>query len=334
MPKMSTQTQGNGGNQGDCIRTALDGLQVGPRTTFKKLTVFPLLKATAVTPAYLTLAEALAEGLLRVTEVSRSGSVPELHVVNRSDRPVFLLDGEELIGAKQNRVVNLSILVPAKTELNIPVSCVEMGRWAYRTPEFGASPQAMYATGRAHKLERVTASLRGGARTGDQGEVWAGIAERSAMMDVASLTRAMSDVYDQYAKSIDEYVAAFQASDDQVGALFAIGPRIYGFELFDAPATMRAYLEKLVRSYALDALGMRDVAEEPPAIESAQQLLESAAQAPSETYPALGLGVDVRVREEKVVGAGLLWQEHLVHLNAFTEATAYRAPRQRPEAES
>jgi hypothetical protein len=97
---------------------------------------------------------------------------------------------------------------------------------------------------------------------------------------------------------------------------------------------MRAYLEKLVRSYALDALGMRDLAEEQPAAESAQQLLESAAQAASETYPALGLGVDVRVREEKVVGAGLLWQEHMVHLNAFTDATAYRAPRPRREAES
>jgi ARG/rhodanese/phosphatase superfamily protein len=333
MPEMSTQNFGNGGNQGDFVRNALDGLQVGPRTTFKKLTVFPLFKATSVTPAYLTLAEALAEGLLRVTEVSQSGSVPELHVVNSSDRPVFLLDGEELIGAKQNRVVNLSILVPAKTELNIPVSCVESGRWSYRSPEFEASPHAMYASGRARKLSRVTGSLRDGARTGDQHDVWAGIEEQSAMMAVSSPTHAMSDMYDQYATSIDEYVAAFQASDDQVGALFAIGPRIYGFELFDAPATMRAYLEKLVRSYAIDALAMRNVADEPPAAESAQQLLESAAQAASETYPALGLGVDVRVREKKVVGAGLLWQEHMVHLNAFTDATAYRAPRRR-EAES
>jgi hypothetical protein len=329
MPETAIHNFGNGGNQGDFIRNALDGLHVGPRTTFKKLTLFPLLKRTTVTPAYLTLAEALAEGRLRVTEVSNSGSVPELHVVNSSDRPVFLLDGEELIGAKQNRVVNLSILVPAKTELNIPVSCVEAGRWRYRTPEFGASPQAMHASSRARKLSRVSGSLRFGARTGDQRDVWAGLAEQASLMRVDSPTGAMSDMYDQYATSIDEYVAAFQASDDQVGALFAIGPRIYGFELFDAPATMRAYLEKLVRSYALDALGMQDVADEPPAAESAEQLLESAAQAASETYPALGLGVDVRVHEEKVVGAGLHWQEHLVHLNAFTDATAHRAPRPR-----
>jgi hypothetical protein len=191
----------------------------------------------------------------------------------------------------------------------------------------------MYSSGRARKLERVSASMRGlGARSGDQHDVWAGIADQSALMSVSSPTSAMSDMYDQYAKSIDEYATAFQVSDDQVGALFAIGSRIHGFELFDSPATMRAYLEKLVRSYALDALGMHDVVDEPPTVEGVQQLLDSAAQATSETYRAVGLGVDVRVREEKVVGAGLHWQEHMVHLNAFTDATAYRAPRQRPGA--
>jgi hypothetical protein len=333
MSAMSMHKIGNGGNPGEFIRDAIGGLKLGPPTTFKKLTVFPLLKASSVAPLYLTLAEAIAEGVLRITEVSTQGSVPELRVINTSDRPVFLLDGEELIGAKQNRVINLDILVPAKTELNIPVSCVEMGRWTYRSPEFSSSPHAMYATGRARKLSRVSGSLRRGAPSGDQADVWEGIEATAMLMSVASPARAMSDIYDQHAPSIDEYVAAFETSDDQIGALFAIGSRIYGFDLFDSAATMRVYREKLVRSYALDALAMQDVADEPPTLESAQRLLESTAQAPSESYPALGLGLDVRVhdekREEQLVGAGLLWHEHMVHLNAFTDATAYRAPRPR-----
>ncbi len=333
MPETSTQQVGNGGNPGDFVRDALAGLKVGPRITFEKLTVFPLLKATTETPAYLTLPEALAEGVLRVTEVSHGGSVPELHVVNRSDRPVFILDGEELVGAKQNRVVNLDVLVPERTELNIPVSCVEAGRWDYRSPDFTSSPQTMHAMGRARKLSRVGASLRGtGARSGDQADVWAGIAEHAALLSVSSPTHAHSDMYDQYATSIDDYVKAFETSDDQVGALFAIGPRIFGFDLFDSPSTMRAYREKLVRSYALEAIAMRGAADAPPTVESAQQLLDATAQAASETYPALGLGTDVRVREEKredLVGAGLLWQKHMVHLNAFTDVTATRAERTR-----
>lgn len=339
MPEMTTHTIGNGGNPGDFIRDAIGNVKVGPPTTFKKLTVFPLLRENASSPLYFTLAEAIAEGVLKITEVSHAGSVPELHVINKSDRPVFLLDGEELIGAKQNRIVNLDILVPEKTELNIPVSCVEAGRWTYRSPEFRSSPQGLHASARAGHLSRVGRSLRtSGSRSGDQSAVWADIDEQAMLLEAQSPTHAMSDIYDQYATSIDDYVKAFEVSDDQVGALFAIGPRIYGFDLFDSPSTMRAYREKLVRSYALEAIGTRKVADEAPTVESAQQLLDSTAQAASETYPALGLGVDVRVRDEKgeekekreeLVGAGLLWQEHMVHLNAFTDATAERAQRTR-----
>ena len=72
-----------------------------------------LLRDGAGEPGYLLLDEAVRQGLARVTEVSAAGSVPELKLVNDADRPVLLLDGEELVGAKQNRIVNLSILVPA-----------------------------------------------------------------------------------------------------------------------------------------------------------------------------------------------------------------------------
>jgi hypothetical protein len=41
-------------------------------------------------------------------------------------------DGEQLVGAKQNRILNMTVLVAAETEVTIPVSCVERGRWGYR----------------------------------------------------------------------------------------------------------------------------------------------------------------------------------------------------------
>ncbi len=56
----------------------------------------------------------------RVTEVSEAGSVPFLQVANGADRPLLLLDGEELIGAKQNRILNTTVLVAARTEVTIP----------------------------------------------------------------------------------------------------------------------------------------------------------------------------------------------------------------------
>jgi hypothetical protein len=63
----------------------------------------------------MTLDEALAGGLIEVTEVSQGGAVPELKVVNKSPRMVLILDGEELVRAKQNRIVNTTILIQAKS---------------------------------------------------------------------------------------------------------------------------------------------------------------------------------------------------------------------------
>jgi ARG and Rhodanese-Phosphatase-superfamily-associated Protein domain len=105
------------------VAAFLAGLDVGSCVGSDELTMFPLIAREPREPHYATLSEAVAAGRARVTEISDAGSVPELRIVNDGDLPVLIIDGEELVGAKQNRIVNLTILVPAKTTLTIPVSC-------------------------------------------------------------------------------------------------------------------------------------------------------------------------------------------------------------------
>jgi hypothetical protein len=81
---------------------------------------------------------------------------PELKVVNKSDQKILLVDGEGLVGAKQNRVLNTTILIPPKSETTIPVSCVEHGGWSYRSERFGSQSRSMSANLRNRKSETVT----------------------------------------------------------------------------------------------------------------------------------------------------------------------------------
>mgnify|MGYP007096643363 CR=1 FL=1 len=90
-------------------------LSIGEAQSLRNLTVVPILDVTRSATGWLTLDHAMERGLAEVTEVSEGGSVPQLGFVNRGDAPVFLLDGEELVGAKQNRILNLSLLVPGNT---------------------------------------------------------------------------------------------------------------------------------------------------------------------------------------------------------------------------
>ena len=111
-------------------------LEPGEPQTHENMTVFPIPNPTSGGPRYISLSAALRVQSIVVTEVDQGGSVPELKVINKGDVPVLLLDGEELAGAKQNRVLNTTILVPKMSELIIPVSCTEEGRWSWSSPEF------------------------------------------------------------------------------------------------------------------------------------------------------------------------------------------------------
>jgi hypothetical protein len=117
----------------------LSKLELGELQAFNNMAIIPLFSSVNHAPRYLSLGEALEKGLLTVTEVSQAGAVPELKVSNTSDLPVLLLDGEELAGAKQNRVLNTTILLVENSETIIPVSCTEHGRWDYATPVFAES---------------------------------------------------------------------------------------------------------------------------------------------------------------------------------------------------
>src|SRR5688500_2535637 len=144
------------------IAQTLSAVTLGTPVAYDTITMFPLVgpQTDEREPIYLTLDQALGDGWAEITEISATGSVPELRVINKGAKPVLILDGEELVGAKQNRVVNLASLVPAASKLTIPVSCVEAGRWRARSHAFSSAPRTQYAAGRAKRMSQVTESMK------------------------------------------------------------------------------------------------------------------------------------------------------------------------------
>ena len=113
------------------ISEFLDRMQMSTPQQCRNMTVIPLFHPEPSAIRHLTLQEAIERGLLSITEMHQHGSVPDLKATNLADTPVLLLEGEELVGAKQNRVLNTSVLIKEKSEVVIPVSRTEAGRWAY-----------------------------------------------------------------------------------------------------------------------------------------------------------------------------------------------------------
>jgi ARG and Rhodanese-Phosphatase-superfamily-associated Protein domain len=99
------------------VAQLLATILTGEPVTHGALTVVPPLAPNLDDPDWLTLEE--AGDRARVTEVSEAGSVPFLRVANGADRPLLLLDGEELIGAKQNRILR----GPGSIAQRFPLMC-------------------------------------------------------------------------------------------------------------------------------------------------------------------------------------------------------------------
>ena len=300
------------------LKEELDRVEVGDPLHHRNLTLFPLLRPTTTDMDYLLLEDAIQQGLAKVTELPGGGSVPELRFENTGERPVLLLDGEELVGAKQNRVLNLTILAPAKQNLLIPVSCVEAGRWHMTTPAFRTGTDFMYSRARATRMTHVTESMRTRrTRRSNQAALWDDIAQKAARFDAESPTQAMSAMYDRLELSMEDYVRAFGWQDRQAGMAFAISGQLRGLDLLDHTSTMRRTFAKFVRSYAIDAM---DAPREQTEAASRLQLTEFLAEVAGATtfaQEAVGLGKDLRLISPRVSGAALWASDRFVHVCAF-----------------
>jgi hypothetical protein len=291
---------------------------VGDRQAHGPLAVFPLHVKSAAQeggPRYITLREALADHSARITEVSEGGSVPELSVVNSGDTRILVLDGEELRGAKQNRVLNTSILIGKQSSLVVPVSCTEQGRWSYASTDFAESEMVADRQVRYAMKESTSASLAVGAghRT-DQGRVWSEVGALHARHGTHSDTGAMRDAYETRKRDLDKVLAAFPLVAGQQGMLVLHGARVVGLDLVSRAPQYAELHEKLLRSYAFEAL-VRDG--EPGDRAVADGFLERIAELPGRRYKSPGLGWDVRYEGGGVLGSALTYRDHTVHAAFF-----------------
>ena len=290
----------------------ITNLQLGDPAEHRGVVAAPLFPRHDPVASYVTLDEALPRGL-RITEVDAAGSVPELVVQNPLDERVLLYDGEELVGAKQNRILNVSVLVEAKSALKIPVSCVEQGRWSQSSPSFRSGSHVSHVHLRRLKAEAQAARpMEPGVA---QSHVWGELRERMVDMSVSSRTGASADLYRSRDCDIRALEEAFPIMPGQCGAFFGLGEE-FCVDVISRPDGFARLWPKLRAGYLLDALDRVDGPGTP--VTQIPMYLRWVDEAEAARQPSAGLGEDVRLRGEHVVGSGLELDSELIQLSAFS----------------
>ncbi|MBN1939927.1 MAG: hypothetical protein JW843_10095 [Candidatus Aminicenantes bacterium] len=342
------------------IQKTLIGLKPGGVQTHRNMAIAPVSLGTNGKKGgnsgldYLTMKEALDGGFLAVTEVSEGGSVPNLKAANKGDIAVLLLDGEEVAGAKQNRILNTTILIAGMSEVVIPVSCTEHGRWSYASQAFFDSGIMMEANARRMKHRSVNVSYAGrmGPRA-DQSEVWANVAELSARAQVSSETGSMRDIFERRKEDLDDYLKAFTCEEGRQGLVVFVDGRVVGFDYLSSAKAFAGIFPKLVKSYAMEAMLMDQEARrraahkskgkvsggesnkdggEPgrPMTQAAAQkavdeFFAQAAGCDEKSYDSVGLGKDFRYTGPQMVGSTLAVDDAVIHMAFFRLTEAEKA---------
>lgn len=308
------------------IKKYLTSFDFGKLQHFKNMAVLPLMTSLDDSPEYLILKQALDQHVLVIEEVSQEGRVPELKVINKADTPVLLLDGEELAGAKQNRVLNTTILLEENSETIIPVSCTEQRRWSYQTQEFADSGTVMIPKIRKMKSQTVSQSLQESREfRSDQGTVWTSIEKMSEQTGIHSRTAAMRDVHMAKEKDLDEYLSTFPCLPGQKGLLTFIEGDVVGFDFLSLDRAYALLHPKLVKSYAMEALLQKTPKTEKPGKEKGEEFLKEATRCKEKKYKSIGKGNDHRFEGKKLVGSALKFQKKVIHMAFFSISESEKA---------
>ena len=255
----------------------------------------------------LTLKKGLELNLVAVNECEKS-TVNTLIVVNKAVTPLLLIDGEEVVGGDQNRLVNSTILIAPRKASEIPVSCTERGRWAYKS-EF---KQSDYLA--AFNTRRVKSHAMHEDRS-PQHDIWTSIDELEMRHDFSSPTSSMNENYENKKVNLNEILHSFEIVDGQNGVLIMINGEIKGFELFLNPEIYKEFHEKVLKSYLIDAEVKTTTFT--INIDAAKQVIDDAMNSSFEPKQSKGLENAYGFENSQGIGDIYIYENEIIHWSYF-----------------
>ncbi len=263
-------------------------------------------------PEYMLAEDAISHGTLVIEETSAEGQVPRLRVYNRSDTPVLILEGDILVGGKQNRLCNSTVMVPSYSKLDLPVSCVESRRWRHQSEKFSTSP----STSSLDVLRRLKAGKFGRrSHHSDQQAIWRTIEHVQRQARHSSPTSDHEEVMRIRRRDLRDFLDQNPCPTDAIGVAVIIGAEGYVLDLFDKPATCQHYWRQKIHSAMAVALyGRRQV--QPATIEKLEEDIDELPEISWSSITSIGMGHERRTITRQRSHVTALYVDDIpVHVN-------------------
>jgi hypothetical protein len=297
--------------------------EVGAEQSLGELRISPIIQRHVPGEPFALLHEALAAGAFKVTEQG-SGTVNEVIAHNIGDRPVLVLEGESIVGARQNRVVVMDVLVPPGKSAPVPVGCVERGRWHWTSREFDAA--SLPVEPELRQRTRSDVAFHG---VMSQARLWQDVDAKLASQRVASPTSDYQELVVRRMRDAEASARAITTVPGQVGLIALHDGALVGFDVVGHPDNWASLASRLVPAYALSdrvgggPRGDRSRAPHGIAPRSAEQWLREIAAAEVQLRPSPGMGEQLVLVGEHVTGGGLWFGDRPAHVAVFERQAEY-----------
>lgn len=203
---------------------------------------------------YVSLDEAIEKKKVRITEKGGGAEVNNLYIENLSGDTIIIIPGEIVKGGKQDRIINKDLLLkPRSGKVNLPVYCVESGRW---TSNRASSPGAFsghYNVGSMQLRKVVEKDM-------DQTKVWAKVEEINTKNKTTTSTKTYTalDNSKDFQKKMAEYLAyfggKFSGQGDVIGVVVVSGDTVLGCDMFATGELFQQHYGSLLHSYITEAI--------------------------------------------------------------------------------
>jgi hypothetical protein len=250
--------------------------------------------------------ESMKSGKVKISEV---GNVDTVSLNYSGNSPLFVMDGEEIIGARQNRVFNTSFITERVEEIPVPVSCVEEGRYQgkknFIPSEVIAYPElrSIIASSTTRSLE-ITHSFKA-----DQASIWESVKKTLNTLKKTSKTLSMHDGYENKKETL---FSEFKPDRDTIGLIAYTGKKPLGVDIFGSHYLFKKLSTRIILSYLFGAYGIRGKFSKPDGFFNKLKEIKE-----WKSFEGVGKGKELRYIGNKIVAKASIFKDKPAHISMF-----------------
>lgn len=307
------------------LKDFLNRIEIEDAIVYKNLRLFAVKIKDGVSNTKLkTLTEALQENIIEIKETS---VVANLQFINKSkDSKIIICEGEIVKGGRQNRVINVTMILDEESETIVPTSCVEQGRWSYTGGTSTNFDSVLYASPTLQEdlSKSVNINMRSSRESGNimycsnQSSTWSTVSHFSSSLGVSSNSQDYTKIYEDREKDINDYYNKLKDHfKDCAGIIAIIGKKLV-FSIADSKEMFMPQFEKLLKSYIIDALIVKEKIK--LTIEEVAKYIDMLTNVKNEIYDSPNkIGKIIKIMSDKVTASAFLYNDSIVHLNGVEE---------------